>query len=101
MRNVAPGRGHWLAVRAVDPNLNRDAYGAEVRVRAGGREQLRLVNPGESYLSSNAPEALFGLGAAAGVEAVGVTWPDGTRETFPGGPADRRVMVRKGEGRRE
>src|SRR5205823_6374056 len=27
-RNVAPNRGHWLMVRAVDPALKRDAYGA-------------------------------------------------------------------------
>ena len=32
-RNVAPGRGHWLLVRAVDPSLGgRDAYGAVVTV---------------------------------------------------------------------
>src|SRR5207244_5374769 len=45
-RNVAPNRGHWLLVRTVDPKLGgRDAYGAEVRVRAGGRTWLRLINP--------------------------------------------------------
>jgi hypothetical protein len=33
-RNVAPDRGHWLKVRAIDPKRKRDAYGAEVRVRA-------------------------------------------------------------------
>jgi hypothetical protein len=101
LRNIAPGRGHWLAVRATDPKLNRDAYGAEVRVRAGGRDRLRLINPGESYLSSHSPEALFGLGASADFQEVVVTWPDGTRESFPGGRVDRRIVVRKGEGRHD
>jgi hypothetical protein len=100
LRNVAPSRGHWLKVRAPDPAVKRDAYGAEVRVRAGGKEYLRLISPGESFLSSNSPLALFGLGSAAEVEAVRVTWPDGSREDFPGGPADRSVELRKGEGRR-
>ncbi len=99
-RNVAPNRGHWLAVRVVDPAVNRDAYGAEVRVAAGGKERLRVVSPNESYLSSHAPAVLLGLGAADRVDAVRVLWPDGTREEFPGGPADRAVVVRKGEGRR-
>src|SRR5262249_19023981 len=54
-KNVAPDRGHWLTVRAYDPALKRDAYGAEVRVRAGGREWLRLVNPAQSYLCSGSP----------------------------------------------
>jgi hypothetical protein len=99
-RNVAPNRGHWLKVRAVDPALKRDAYGAEVRVKAGGVERLRLHNPAESYLCSSAPVAHFGLGAAAEVEAVRVLWPDGVDEVFPGGPADREVRLEKGKGRR-
>jgi hypothetical protein len=101
-KNVAPDRGHWLKVRALDPQLNRDAYGAEVRVRAGGREFVRVVNPAESYMCSGSPIAHFGLGPAAEVEWVRVTWPDGravAAEAFPGGPADRFVTLRRGEGR--
>jgi hypothetical protein len=86
--NVAPHRGHWLQVRAFDPKHHRDAYGAEVRIRAGGREQLRLVNPAQSYLCSNSPLALFGLGQATQVDAIEVTWPDGKRQKFDGGPVD-------------
>jgi len=98
-RNVAPNRGHWLTVRAVDPKLNRDAYGAEVRVRSAGKEQLRLIHPAQSYLSSSSPVAHFGLGAAAHVDTIEVSWPDGTREVFPGGAVDRRLELRQGEGR--
>jgi hypothetical protein len=99
LRNVAPRRGHWLKVRAVDPALKRDAYGAEVRVRAGDREWLRLVNPAQSYLCSNDPLVHFGLGSAAQVDSVLVTWPDGRRECFAGGPVDRTLELRKGEGK--
>jgi hypothetical protein len=98
-RNVVPGRGHWLLVRAFDPALRRDAYGAEVTVEVGGRRWKRWVNPGFSYLCSNDPRAHFGLGPAAEVDAIRVVWPDGTEEVFPGGAADRTVAVRKGEGR--
>jgi hypothetical protein len=99
-KNVAPGRGHWLKVRALDPKLKRDAYGAEVRVRAGGKQWLRLINPAQGYLCSGTPFALYGLGALQHVDAIEVTWPDGSPpETFPGGPVDRYVELRKGEGR--
>jgi hypothetical protein len=97
-RNVAPNRGHWLKVRVVDPRLNRDAYGAEVRVRATGREYLRVIGPAESYLCSGSPLAHFGLGGAASVERVRVTWPDGTKEEYPGGDADRVITIKRGEG---
>jgi hypothetical protein len=97
LRNVAPGRGHWLLVRAYDPSLHRDAYGAELTLHAGGRRQRRWVNPGTSYLCSNDPRAHFGLGDSARFDRIDVRWPDGSAETFPGGPADRVLELRKGK----
>jgi hypothetical protein len=98
-RNVAPNRGHWLMVRAVDPALGgRDAYGAEVTVTAGKRRWLRLINPGHSFLCSNDPRAHFGLGKAEQFDAIRVVWPDGKAEDFPGQAADRAMVLRKGEG---
>jgi hypothetical protein len=102
LRNVAPDRGHCLKVRALDPERQRDAYGAEVYVRAGdGRQWLRLINPAQSYLSSGSPLALFGLGNLTHVESILVKWPDGERreQVFPGGDVDRLVTLCKGEGK--
>ena len=98
-KNVAPNRGHWLLVRATDPALRRDAYGAVVTVEAAGRRRVSMVNPGQSFLCSNDTRAHFGLGAADRFHAIRVVWPDGTEEAFPGGPADRVVPVVKGTGR--
>ncbi|OWK40273.1 CRTAC1 family protein [Fimbriiglobus ruber] len=105
-RNVAPGQGHWLTVRALLPDpahpaesaRARDAHGAEVTVVAGEFRWVRLTNPADSYLSSSDPKAHFGVGASEQVDAIEVLWPDGTRETFPGGAADRFVTLRKGAG---
>jgi hypothetical protein len=97
-RNVAPKRGHWLMIRALDPALHRDAYGAEITVRAGGRHWVRYLNPGYSFLCSNDPRVHFGLGSVSQIEAIEVRWPDGSEETFPGRAADQLVVVRKGEG---
>jgi hypothetical protein len=98
-RNVAPKAGHWLMLRLLDPALKRDAYGAEVAVTAGGRRFGRTVNPGGSYLSHNDVRAHFGLGRTERVDQIEVRWPDGRAEQFPGGPADRLLTLRKGEGR--
>jgi hypothetical protein len=97
-RNVAPNRGHWLMVRAVDPALKRDAYGAEITVQAGERRWVRWINPGSSYLCSHDPRAHFGLGTLDRVDTIQVVWPDGVEETFPGPATDRLVTLRKGEG---
>jgi hypothetical protein len=98
-RNLAASHGHWLGIRAVDPALGeRDAYGGEVVVQAGSRRWSRLVQPGYSYCSSNDPRVHFGLGAVASVDSIQVLWPDGVEERFPGGPADRYLVLRKRAG---
>jgi hypothetical protein len=98
-RNVAPKRGHWLLVRAVDPALHRDAYGAEVVVRAGSRRWVGLVNPGQSYLCSHDPCVHFGLGEVERVDAIEVRWPDGKQEIFEGRATDQVIELRRGAGR--
>ncbi|MHC5115060.1 MAG: CRTAC1 family protein [Planctomycetota bacterium] len=98
-RNTTPDRGHWLIIRAVDPALRRDAYGARIVVTAGGRARHRTVNAGYSYASSCDPRAHFGLGDAATVDSIEVHWPDGLVESFPGGAADRLITLERGKGR--
>ncbi|HEY2909357.1 MAG TPA: CRTAC1 family protein [Gemmataceae bacterium] len=101
-RNVAADRGHWLKVKAIDPKRNRDAYGAEIRVRAGGKSYFRVLSPAESYLCSGPAIAHFGLGKHDRIDAIEVTWPDGdgAKEIFEGGAANRTVTLRRGEGRK-
>lgn len=97
-RNDAPAAGtHWALVRAL--THGRDALGAQVRLRAGEREFLGLVLAAYSYGSSSDPRAHFGLGPRATIDELVVHWTDGTRESFAGGPADREIVVRQGEGK--
>jgi len=99
--NVARPRGHWLIVAAIDPRLKRDAYGAEVVVKAAGRGLLRVINPGDSYQCSSDPRAHFGLGEAERIDSIEIAWPDGLSEVFfeQGTAADQVLVVRRGQGR--
>jgi hypothetical protein len=97
-RNVAPG-GHWLGVRVADPTRgNRDMLGTSVRVTAAGRTWVQVAQSGHSYLSASDPRPLFGLGGATAYDRIEVTWPDGTREAFPGGTVDCWVTLTPGSG---
>lgn len=85
---------HWLRIRTRLPaSGGRDAVGAEVTVLAGRRRIRHLVQPSLGYLSSNDPRVHVGLGASASYDAIEVVWPDGSRSTHPGGPADREVLL--------
>jgi hypothetical protein len=103
-RNVAPQRGHWLAVQArvpcpTDAKKERDAIGAEVTVHVGGEKFARLIYPTESYLSSNDLRAHFGLGTHAKYDKIAVVWPNQAREEFPGGACDQQLTLRQGSGK--
>ncbi len=97
-RNEIPRRGSWLLVDAWDPRYRRRALGAEVIVHAGGKSWLRTVTADGSYQSSHDPRAHFGLGEADTVDSIEMHWPDGLRETFPGGAVDRVLRLDRGTG---
>jgi hypothetical protein len=85
-------------IRAIDPALHRDAYGAVVTVAAGSRRWTSSVNPGQSYLCSGDPRAHFGLGASDHVDTIRIDWPDGLAEVFPGTGVDRALRLERGKG---
>jgi hypothetical protein len=72
--------------------------GAEVRVRTEERIYRRLIHSAASYLCSGDVRAHFGLGQAERTLDVEVLWPDGSKETFAGGPVDREIKLLKGSG---
>ncbi len=96
--NRAPRRGHWLAVRAIDPTLKRDAFGAIVQVAAGGRQWMRVIQTAGSYACASDALAHFGLGEVTEIEQIEVRWPDGLIETFTDIDVDVSVTLRRGEG---
>jgi hypothetical protein len=86
-----------LKLRLLLPDAGeRDAIGAEVIVAAAGKKYWAAVQPATSYVGSNDPAVHFGLGAAASVDSIEVLWPDGSKETFAGGPVDRLMTLKKG-----
>ena len=98
LKNIKSGTGHWLLLRAVDPALKRDAYGAEIRGRAGDRKWLRVVQPASSYLCSSDVRVHVGLGEAVRYDRIEVTWPDGSSEEYAPGSTNRQITLVRGQG---
>src|SRR5579872_4619303 len=61
----------------------RDAIGARIKVKAGGRVLVDEVRSGSSFISNNDMRVHFGLGAPAKIDSVEVRWPSGLVENFP------------------
>jgi hypothetical protein len=94
LRNILPGRGHWMLFRILDEH-GRDAIGATVSASVAGRRLARDVQVAYSYLASNDPRVHFGLGVARGIADVRVRWVDGEIEAFGDFDADRIVTLRR------
>ena len=80
-------QGHWLEV-----SLRRFVPGTVVTaLLPDGRSLVRVARAGSSYLSSEDPRLLFGLGDATSVREVVVRYPDGGTARMRDVRADRLV----------
>ena len=103
MRNDT-GLGHnWLAVELqgavgeLEDGTNRDAVGARVTLRAGGRLQVREVILGDGYGAQSALRLHFGLEEIERVDEMVVRWPrSGREQRFENFGANRIVAVKEG-----
>jgi hypothetical protein len=77
LRNDSPTRNHWIRFALEGTVSPRDAVGAVIEVKIGGRNIHRLKKSGHSLMSSHDPRVLVGLGTAEAVDRVIVRWPSG------------------------
>jgi len=93
LHNVSPGLNHWISVKLIGHKSNRDGIGAQVEVLAGGNRQQHERTAGSGYLSQDDPRVHFGLGTAAKVDRLTVSWPSGNRQAIENLPADRVITI--------
>ncbi|MGI9066890.1 MAG: CRTAC1 family protein [Pyrinomonadaceae bacterium] len=87
-------RNHWVGISLVGAKSNRTGIGARVTITdAAGKKQIFDANTAGSYLSSNDPRLLFGLGAATGIRSIEVRWPSGRVQTLADSKMDRYLVI--------
>ncbi len=85
---------HYLKVRLVGTRSNRNGLGATVKVTAGGMTQTQWMDGSSGYLSHSILPLYFGLGDAAAVDRVEVSWPSGIHQVLAGPlTANRQLEV--------
>ncbi len=99
LMNRTPTVGHWLGLRLIGKNSNRDAIGARVRVTTAAGTQWGLVSSGEGFLSDGDKRLHFGLGQTATIDSVWIQWPDGRTQELNSLPIDRYLEIEEGDPR--
>src|SRR6266436_10164046 len=95
--NQVGNRNHWLGLRLVGKDIDRDMLGTKVEIVISKNTTLwRRARTDGSYLSSNDPRVLAGLGNSTHVETVRVHWPNGGISEWRDPPVDRYTTLRQG-----
>jgi hypothetical protein len=86
-------KNHWLGLLLVGSKSNRNGIGARVTVTdTAGKKQIFDANTSGSYLASNDPRIIVGLGAG-GARKVQVSWPSGIVQVANDPQIDRYVVI--------
>ncbi|HEV3118234.1 MAG TPA: CRTAC1 family protein, partial [Gemmataceae bacterium] len=92
-----PGHAnHWLTVKLIGKKTNRPAIGARIKVVTAGAAPStihRLVSSGSSF-GANPLQQTIGLGQAAQVASLEITWPTSrTTQVFYDVPVDQAIEI--------
>ena len=98
LRNNGENVGGWVNVSLIGMTSNRNAIGARLTARAGGRTITADVTGGGSYLSHSDRRIHIGLGNATRIDSLEVTWPGGTRERLGPLKAGSFNTIKQGSG---
>jgi hypothetical protein len=89
---------NWVLLKLVGSKSNRDAIGARATVVTGTHKQIDEVRSGGSYLSQNDLRLHFGIGDAAKIDRIELSWPGGRKEFFQDLKANQLVVLEEGKG---
>jgi hypothetical protein len=85
-------RNGWLKVVLQGTQSNRSGIGAKLLLKAGRSTQYREYT-GQHYLSQNYIPVHFGLGHAASVNSLTITWPSGRRQRLTNIAINQTITV--------
>ena len=94
--NVLGNRRSWIRIEPrVGPD-RRTVIGTKVKVTAGNHSQTKWFFVSPSYASGTLTDLHFGLGDAARVDEIAVTWPGGETQTFRDVAARKIYRIQRG-----
>jgi hypothetical protein len=86
LRNNVGQQNSWIGFELQGTTSNRDAIGARIIVTSGGRQLVRWITGGSSYLSAHDKRVIVGLGPNSAGKPVGaeIVWPRGRIQRLSG-----------------
>jgi enediyne biosynthesis protein E4 len=97
LMNRTKNNNHWLLLKLVGVKSNRDGLGTKVKITTGLGSRYNEATTTVGYNSSSDKRVHFGLGAAAMVDSIELTWPSGIKQVLKNVKADQILTVTESE----
>ena len=95
--NEGKPKGYWIGFKLEGKTCNREAIGSKLKITTDSGIQVAWVNPAASYLASNDPRVLFGLGLDKMVTSLEIQWPGSRKEFFENLTSNSYYRIVQGE----
>jgi hypothetical protein len=93
LRNDAQRSNHWIGIKLLGIGKNKNAIGSQVKLVSAGHTQVQVVRSGSSYISQDDFRLHFGLGSAAKIDDIEITWPDGSKSHASADKLDAVITI--------
>jgi hypothetical protein len=90
-------KAHWLEVSLRGTKSNTLGIGARLVADVASRKLVRELYPQNGFKAQNPAHVHFGLGQAAKLDRLTVTWPSGLVQEFTDLPIDRHIRLSEGD----
>ena len=99
LRNNAATGNNWLGIQLQGRKTNPDAIGTRITYQAGDLKRTRFKTGGGSFLSSQDPRVVLGIGKRTKIDWVEVKWapPSGLVERFTDLPINLYITIVEGQ----
>ena len=95
LRNDLKSGNNWLKIKLVGTKSNRGGIGARIKITTADGTQMDEARSSNSYYSSNDSRFNFGVGNAAKIKSVEVTWTSGQIDKLSDVAANQFITIKK------
>jgi hypothetical protein len=94
--NRTSNGNHWIILKLVGTKDNRDGLGTRIKVTTSEGVQFNHATTAVGYSSSSDKRVHFGLGKAAVIDKIELSWPTGVKQVLSNVKADQILTVVEG-----
>ena len=97
--NQSVTSNNWIKIKLDGVVSNKDGIGNTIEVHANGISQYRFTACGEGYMAQNSQYEFVGIGSAANIDYIKVTWnKTGIVETINNVQPNQSIRIQEGNG---